>query len=404
VTLTLDDALARAFATSHRLGEVRARERAAQAQVDGRRAAERPTVTASGGYSRTNHVDEFAVRQAGGPVQVVYPDIPDNYFARASFQWPIYTEGRLDALERAAEAEARAVTAELEVARADLRLEVTRTYWALITADESVGVVEEGLRRAEAHLRDVKAAFDAGLIPPSDVSLVEAQRSRQRVQLIEAQSVRDSVTQDLRRLTGMPGDEEIKPVTPPGQQIEVGDPNRPERKVLTERIAAAERRETAAAAGRKPTISLSATTDYANPNPRIFPRIGEWRESWDVSISVSVPVWDGGRSKAETAEAAALAGAARERLAELDTIITTEVRQRQLDIKSAGAAITAAEDAIRSAQEARRVVGERFSVGVATSTEVLDAQVGLLQAELDRTRSVANLRLAEARLERALGR
>jgi outer membrane protein TolC len=35
---------------------------------------------------------------------------------------------------------------------------------------------------------------------------------------------------------------------------------------------------------------------------------------------------------------------------------------------------------------------------------VLDAQVALLQAELDRTRSVANLRLAEARLERALGR
>ncbi len=80
------------------------------------------------------------------------------------------------------------------------------------------------------------------------------------------------------------------------------------------------------------------------------------------------------------------------------------MRQRQFDIESAHAAIATAEDGVRSAQEARRVVGERFSVGVATSTEVLDAQVALLQAELDRTRNIANLRLAEARLERALGR
>ena len=42
--------------------------------------------------------------------------------------------------------------------------------------------------------------------------------------------------------------------------------------------------------------------------------------------------------------------------------------------------------------------------GVATSTDVLDAQVARLQAELDRTRAIANVRLAEARLERAVGR
>jgi len=34
---------------------------------------------------------------------------------------------------------------------------------------------------------------------------------------------------------------------------------------------------------------------------------------------------------------------------------------------------------------------------------LLDAQVALLQADLDRTRALANARLAEARLTRALG-
>jgi hypothetical protein len=35
---------------------------------------------------------------------------------------------------------------------------------------------------------------------------------------------------------------------------------------------------------------------------------------------------------------------------------------------------------------------------------LLEAQVALLQAELDRTRAIANARLAQARLDRALGR
>ena len=433
VTLTIDEAVSRAMEASHRLAEVRAREQGAQAAIEVRRAAEKPSVAVSGGYTRTNHVRPFGVPQVIGGVpvvQLIYPDIPDNYFSRASLQWPIYTAGRLDALERAAEAEARAVAAELTVARADLRLEVVRTYWALVTATEAARVLREALDRADAHLRDVRAMFDAGLIPPNDVSSVEAQRSRQQMQLIEAENLRRSVAEELKRLTGVPSEAEIaiQPPSPPSLAVQrdasfgaAGPPSlqsqagiptlveaalkqRAERQTLLERIAAADERVTAAAAGTKPTVAFLGGVDYANPNPKIFPRRGEWQESWELSVNVSWPVWDGGRSKAEAAEAAAGRTAVRERLADLDSLIAVDVRQRQFDIESARAAIAATADGVRSAQEARRVVAERFSVGVATSTEVLDAQVALLQAELDRTRAIANLRLAEARLERALGR
>jgi outer membrane protein TolC len=415
VTLTLEDALARAIDASHKLSEVRARQEGAEAAIDVRRAAERPTVTVNGGYTRTNHVLTFAVPQPTGRLVVIYPDIPDNVFTRAAFQWPIYTAGRLDALERAAEAEARAVGAELQVARADLRLEVTRAFWALVTAGESERVLEESLARAEAHLRDVRTMFETGLIPPNEVSQVEAQHSHQRLQLIEAQNFHRSVAEDLRRLTGLPAGTELRPAPPPLSPSAISLPaaddlvgvalkERGERQALSERITSAEDRETAAAAGHKPNVALSGGLDYANPNPRIFPRQGVWQESWDVTVNVSMPLWDAGRTKAETAEAAAATKALRERRADLDSLIDVEVRQRLYDIESATAAIAASDDGVRSAEETRRVVAERFRVGVATSTDVLDAQVALLQAELDRTRSIAILRLAQAHLDRALGR
>ena len=68
--------------------------------------------------------------------------------------------------------------------------------------------------------------------------------------------------------------------------------------------AAAEARADAAGAGRRPQIGLGAGYDYARPNPRIFPRAEEWQDSWDVSVTVAWALWDGGRTRAERAEAA----------------------------------------------------------------------------------------------------
>jgi outer membrane protein TolC len=66
--------------------------------------------------------------------------------------------------------------------------------------------------------------------------------------------------------------------------------------------------------------------------------------------------------------------------------------------------VAAADEAIRAATEARRVVGERYRAGVIAQSEVLDAELALVQVQLDRTRALAGVRLAEARLDRAIGR
>jgi outer membrane protein TolC len=406
--ITLSDAIAKAMETSHQLAEARARQEGAEAAVQVQRVADQPTLSVGGGYTRTNHVDQFFVPAPIGPPRLIYPDLPNNYFTHASFQWPIYSGGRFDALERAAAAEARASAEDVATARADLRLEVVRVYWALATAGESVRVLEEAVARADAHLRDVRARFDAGLIPPNDVSSVEAQRSREELQLIEARNIRQSLVEDLKRLTGLSDDLSIaeRLDASSGAPAETGTPpvNRSEQRAIAERLTAADERIRGIESGRRPTLAVAGGADYANPNPKIFPREEKWQPSWELGVNVNWTLWDGGRIDASVAEAAAARKALRERQADLDLQIATDIRQRQLDLDSARASLTAASDGARSAAEARRVVAERFNVGVATNTEVLDAQYALLQADLDRTRALANIKLAEARLDRALGR
>ena len=59
---------------------------------------------------------------------------------------------------------------------------------------------------------------------------------------------------------------------------------------------------------------------------------------------------------------------------------------------------------VEAAQESRRVSSERYRAGVIPSSELLDAEVALLRAGLDRAEAQARLRLARASLDRAVGR
>lgn len=403
-TLTLEAAIALGLQHSARLAELQARQEGAAAVQTGRAAARRPVIAAQAGYTRTNHVDEYAIAAPGQPVRVLYPDVPDNYRARIDLQWPIYTAGRAGALERAAAAETHASGEDLAAARADLVLEITRAYWALVTARETELVLGAALGSLDAHVGDLKTRLDQGLISPNDLLSAQAQRSRQRVASIEAGGARQTAEADLRRLIGADG-----PLQPSEADTAAGEvaanpaASRPERRALDHRLQAARERQLAIRATAKPQLFVGGGYDYARPNPRIFPRADRWEDSWDASVNLSWTLWDGGRRAAEQSEAAAAARQLAARITEFDRHVTFEVEARRLEVASSRAAIDAAKEGIAAAIEARRVVGERYRAGVVTSTDVLDAEVAVLQAELDRTRAVAALRLAEARLARASG-
>jgi outer membrane protein TolC len=408
--LTLEEAMARAADNSFRVAELQARVEVAAAVEAGRGAASRPAVAILGGYTRTNHVDEYTLTLPNQPVRALYPDAPNNYRARMDLQWPIYSGGRQEALGRAAGAEREAAGFDVAAARLDARLEAARAFWALVTATQTERVVQRALDTLDVHLRDLRSRLEQGLIPPNEVLTADAQRSHQRLLAIEAHNLRLVAAADLRRVIGEDSGRPIEPEpalalpAPPPVSLDAARDQRPERAALARRVAGARQREAATAAASRPQIAVAGGYDYARPNPRIFPRVDDWHDSWDASVNVSWSLWDGGRRRAEQAEAVANTRVLTARSADFDRQLAFEIEQRRLEVDSARAAIGAAEDGVRAALEAQRVVGERFGAGVATSTDVLDAQTMLLQAELDRTRAIAAARLAMATLDRALGR
>jgi outer membrane protein TolC len=256
------------------------------------------------------------------------------------------------------------------------------------------------------------------VLPPNDLLTAQAQRAHQNVQLIQARNAAAIAEIDLARLIGVDLDQPIVAATGVNQAVGGAEAaaaqsvaalvtrareSRSERTALQERQAGLRSAAAAALAGTRPQIGGVAAIEPSRPNQRFVPRTEEWKTSWDLGINLTWPLWDGGRARADHAASLSQADALGHRLDDFDAQVAVEIRQRLQDLSANHAALQAAGEGVAAAEEARRVIGERFNAGVATPTDVLDAQDALLQAELERTQISAALRLDEARLLRAIG-
>jgi len=186
--------------------------------------------------------------------------------------------------------------------------------------------------------------------------------------------------------------------------IESALANRPELKSADFRIKASELGVKAAKAGFYPQVYLSGNYYYLRPNPRYMPALDNFKRTWDLGISVSFDVWNWGQTKSQAEQAKAQLAQARDARQLLEDQAVLEVTQSRLMLVQARERMKLAAQAAGQAEENLRVTRERFKQGVALNTDVLDADVALLRARMNRVQAAIDLVLAQARLEKALGR
>jgi outer membrane protein len=81
-----------------------------------------------------------------------------------------------------------------------------------------------------------------------------------------------------------------------------------------------------------------------------------------------------------------------------------ELRADVSHFAAAEGAVAVSERAVDAARENEKVSRDRYREGVASSSDLLDAEVKSLRAALDRTDARARLLLARTNLDRAVGR
>jgi outer membrane protein len=151
-------------------------------------------------------------------------------------------------------------------------------------------------------------------------------------------------------------------------------------------------------------VSLAARWDVARPNERYLPLEDQWNSSWSVGVFAGWRVFDGGRIGAEAAAVDAERAALQADLGELERRIALEVETMRRSLEAARAANLAAAAAVAAAAARESDSRDRYTSGVATVSEVLDAQAELAEAELALVRARSSAWVADAGLRRVVGR
>ncbi len=423
--LTLEQSINIGLDKSRTLHASRAGVDAAEARASEANAAGLPSVKANGSYTRFSSVPPF-VLTLPPPLSGSYtisPSIVNSYNVRLSLQQPLFTGFRVQSSSSMSENVAKAAGEEYNKDRSELVYAVTNAYWSLFKAIEFKKLIDENAGQVKAHLQDVQNFLAQGMATNNDVLKVQVQYSNVQLQQIDANNNVQLAMIGLNNVMGIPLETQTQlvsvPVLPeagqgdsllrPGALPDVAAlvrravEQRPELKALEYRVQAGENGVTLARSGWFPQVYLSGGYTYARPNQRLVPTQDLWKDTWDVSVSASWDIWNWGTTVHQTNQAQAELSQVMDARSQLRDGVALEVTQAYLNMKQAGERILVSQQSVGQAAENYRVTDERFKSGIALNSDLLDAEVALLQAKTSYTQSLVDYQLSNARLHKAIG-
>ena len=143
--------------------------------------------------------------------------------------------------------------------------------------------------------------------------------------------------------------------------------------------------------------------NYSNPNNRYFPVEKKFKDSWDVSVSLSFDLWNWNKTGSETTQAEAEFEQAKDGYKILKDAVTLQVTQNYLTLGQAKEKLIVSKTSVEQAEENYRVASELFKQGLMTNSDLLDVEVALLQTKTNNVQTIVDYEIAKANLERATG-
>jgi outer membrane protein len=176
--------------------------------------------------------------------------------------------------------------------------------------------------------------------------------------------------------------------------------NRPEMKVAVDNEHTSRLQLDAADRGNRPSLKAQVTGGLEDG---VVPNLYDNKGYLLAGLSLEVPIFTGRRVTGDRMEADAGVRSAEARERELDQSITTEVADAYSDLTAAKSRLVNADTLVAQAKEALDLAQTRYTNGVITNFELLDAQSSSRSAELSRLQARYDCVLARQAVARAAG-
>ena len=276
---------------------------------------------------------------------------------------------------------------QLESDKEDMALAAAQGFVNLYKAKQAIGVITENLNRSHQRSLDFEKLEKNGLVARNDVMSVKLQESNVKLSLADAQKNVNVLNYNLGVLLGLPEGTIIDPqlgnedgqILADEQALQSKSvQQRQEFKIIGEQEKIGQTGVELAKAAYYP--SLSATAGYINA---WLPDIMQINHMTSVGLSLN---WDLGSfyKNRATVETAKLQQAEiQENKKAIGDKVKTDVHNALEDYNLQNQKIQVYQEAVEQANENYKVVKNKFDNGLATTTDLLTADVDQLQAQLN---------------------
>ncbi len=362
VVLTVEEAIA--MALQQNPFHLASREKIAQARAGVRQAVSGflPTLNAQGSDTLDEKlfVLEFPSMVPGEPPTRMTIDFTKDYQMAFSFGLPLYAGGRLTAGYRQAGYGLKASQESVRLSEQETVLEAKRAFYGYLLAKEFSAVAEEGLALAEKFMENVKNLHAVGMASKFDLLRSEVQVANLKPQAIRARNSVDVAALGLKTVCGIDLDVPVEvkgELVAPPLDAEARDvvaealEQRPEIRQLDYQRSMAGESLKIARGSVLPTLALGG--QYSVWADALNFRKGTWQNYYTISLSLSLPIFNGFESRARIGQSKAA-------LRELDwtrkglsNAIAFEVRQSVLNLNQARETLLSQERKLQGAESRR---------------------------------------------------
>ena len=335
----------------------------------------------------------------------------NQYNLGLSVSQNLFAGGRIQAQNAVANAGRRTAEIELAAQRAQVRLDVTQSYFDAALADRLVALAESSAVQTENVLKQTQLAKTVGNVSEFELLRAQVSAANQRPIVIQRQSDREVAYLRLKQLLNIALDTPVQlttavdDVTAINLALEAaglgGDTSATSRATVREAAAAIDAQQgllKVAKAQRFPTLALTSQYGKVAFPLSNFPQSGDFRTNWTIGLSSQVPLFTGGRIKGEQLVAEANV---REAQARYDQVREFAALDSRVTLSNLSQARSAWQASLGTAEQARRaysIAEVRYKEGISTQLELNDARILLEQAVTNRALAARNLQVARVKL------
>ncbi len=288
-------------------------------------------------------------------------------------------------------------------------LDFTLIYFDILESEKMVIVAEKEVQRLESHLRDAKNLYDEGVITKNDLFQAEVRLSDVKQRLMAVRNLRAINASRLNSVLARPLKTDVQAMdvkeTPSDglnldmeKAWELAESQRPEIQIVDTTLKSLDMEEAAKRSEYYPRFFLQGGYDFTENRYQVH------EGNWSLTAGINLNLFSGGSTKAEVLKIKQQRLKLFGQRDKLIDEVKLEVEKYILDLKTAREKITVTKDAVGQAEENLRINRVRYSEGVGTATEVLDAVTLLTIAETNLYRSLYDFRRAEAGLVYSIGK